>query len=928
MPIIIKDNGTLESTTKPVRKDSPKFFHKDITGSGRASGMLCEGLFPRHIPLTENCQPFGFDFIQKNQGTVKWENGGTTTQAWPLSLLPADEASAWGNMWLPANETIRKVKIGHHDPSGDLFMYLEPMILVKQQVKNSYNRTESTTNRCGYKVVLTLEKEDAKKNHKTDGFMRLQSKYDIVNGLGSRIHPDILAAFEYTFNPRKTMKVLYDLLSGHIDNGKGLTLYPDAIDAYIDAYDLYGAVCDQSAVWQNEAADTFKKAVEAAIMDYRTRRPANRNQSRQQICMDTDIQERVLDLIERLCIYDIPLADYIDLYAFLENDFDEPFLVMAGRRSLNILLTRTLAELAKKKDQCQKIPDPAAPTADVIDPIYSAQQRNAIMSRSPLTMIQAGAGSGKSSVILARIRYLIASGVDPDDITVISFTNAAADHITEKAPHVHSMTFDKFINVIYSANVQKADISTPTILSNTLRMRYKRDRFVEEFCTRLLYEENNGKKGLNELNNFVQDHQAEVMDKLRSVNQTTLQLSNLICYQNIHKFNIPPEIRAKYLIVDEVQDNSRFQFIYTLKYTAKMRANLFIVGDCAQTLYEFRDADPRALNTLEASGVFDTYQLTTNYRSNQEVLDFANMTLANIEANQYARIQLLSNQKTIGDVKTFMDHVKVDYETISKGNNKATMICGYAMTKMRPWIDRRLAKGEQVAILSRYNAGGAMALENTLKNMYPDKKVVNICPPKNITETALSAFMMRNHDQLPYLPLKDLMNTISTMILTEAKPKKSASRFAALTEWLNRWIAQDQHKVNDWILQVEQGYLSRDAFLRIFEDSVLDYEIRNNHIKQHFLNEVRDDNRDSGTDADIVISTVHSAKGLEFDNVIYVCNEGLHGDDEKRVNYVAFTRAKKDLYVIGYNSTKTSRLVQAYDDIIKARQDKLITMED
>ena len=97
-----------------------------------------------------------------------------------------------------------------------------------------------------------------------------------------------------------------------------------------------------------------------------------------------------------------------------------------------------------------------------------------------------------------------------------------------------------------------------------------------------------------------------IISLLDTIKQTSLELEIIICYQRIDTMAEPTHVNCKYLIIDEVQDNSIFEFIYVLKYITKHAQSLFIVGDASQTLYEFRSANPRALNTLEGSGVFST----------------------------------------------------------------------------------------------------------------------------------------------------------------------------------------------------------------------------------------------------------------------------------------------------------------------------------
>src|SRR5699024_4248166 len=229
-----------------------------------------------------------------------------------------------------------------------------------------------------------------------------------------------------------------------------------------------------------------------------------------------------------------------------------------------------------------------------------------------------------STVILERIKFLQSCGVPAEDITVLSFTNAAADNITEKNPDVGSMTIARMLIDIYAMNHPTHKVSAIDTIINSIDIFYPNSQFAAQFRDRLLkVDKGNVVGAFTSLNTFVENHYDEVIDLLDHIQQTSLELQIIICYKKIDTMAEPPHVQSKYLIIDEVQDNSIFEFIYLLKYITKHEQSMFIVGDASQTLYEFRSANPRALNTLEGSGVFATYQLTTNYRSNQEILDSA-----------------------------------------------------------------------------------------------------------------------------------------------------------------------------------------------------------------------------------------------------------------------------------------------------------------
>lgn len=183
-----------------------------------------------------------------------------------------------------------------------------------------------------------------------------------------------------------------------------------------------------------------------------------------------------------------------------------------------------------------------------------------------------------STVILSRIDYMIAAGVQPEDITVLSFTNAAANHISERNNRVHSMTIARMIHTIYEKNFPTHELSSLETILNSLDIYFPTNDAAKRFmhyCKLLLKNDNNA---FTAMNNFIESNYDEVIKMLDTIRQTSLELEIIICYQKIDTLQEPPEVQSKYLIIDEVQDNSIFEFVYTLKYVDKHKESLFIVG--------------------------------------------------------------------------------------------------------------------------------------------------------------------------------------------------------------------------------------------------------------------------------------------------------------------------------------------------------------
>lgn len=531
-----------------------------------------------------------------------------------------------------------------------------------------------------------------------------------------------------------------------------------------------------------------------------------------------------------------------------------------------------------------------------------------------------------STLILGRIDYLIHSGVDAADITVLSFTNAAADHIKDKNPNVHSMTIASMIHEIYTANFQNHELSTVETIMNALDIYYPKQLgvsrgVVDEFQRKLKAIAKNEPNNYTEMNNFVEDNYDDVIGILDTIGQTSLELEIIVCYQKIDTFVEPPTVQSKFLIIDEVQDNSIFEFVYTLRYISKHMESLFIVGDCSQTLYEFRASNPRALNILESSGTFATFQLTVNYRSNQEILDFANVLLGNIEANQYAQIQLQANSLAQVTEQSFLDHVWFNYHQLNKISDFRQELPGIFSMEVRDYIDKCLARGEQIAVLA-YTRFDVNIIKQILEDLYPNNSVVSLVPQKAHRETILSEFIKKFWNEVKFAPYKNIPGIIQQAVVSRLQflvfdEKKSLPGVQLM---LDDWRTKNEPVIRGWINQATNGQMSEATMLDLIKDNLLKYEIKRNGMKQSLTSQRNQMAKANGavSNADFAVSTIHSAKGLEFDNVIVIYkNESQMPEDSKRMYYVALTRAMKSEYVLAYDTVVRPQIQADYITVLE-----------
>jgi DNA helicase-2/ATP-dependent DNA helicase PcrA len=582
------------------------------------------------------------------------------------------------------------------------------------------------------------------------------------------------------------------------------------------------------------------------------------------------------------------------------------------------LLSNTLNNLNSNKALLSSIPVPSTPVQ--LDPRFSQEQLKAITTSEPLALVQAGAGTGKSTVVLARIQYMIDCGINPADIMVLSFTNAAADHITEKNPMIHSMTIARMIHTIYAANFHGHELSSIDTMMNTIDIYFPGDDFAYAFRRKLYNIWKNEPDSFTRMNNFVERHYDEVMKVLDTIQQTSLEMEIIICYQKIGTLQEPTEVQSKYLIIDEVQDNSIFEFVYTLKYIDKHKESLFIVGDASQTLYEFRASNPKALNVLEGSGVFATHQLQTNYRSNQEILDFANVVLSDIEANQYAHIQLQANSLAPVTAQSFQDKVTLHYERLNKISDFNDVLPALFLGDISKFIDAKIAAGEQVAFLA-YTRRHVYMMERLLKKHYPNLNIVNLVPDKMFNSTVMSMFIRKYWDQVQFVPTKSIMAVIVQEIIhyLDFLVYDKSKSLPQIQKMLSEWVSDNRNVVASWQSQYQAGMITQQQFMDNVRDNMLQFEIRRNSIRQSLLSARNQENKqtDAVKNANLILSTIHSAKGLEFENTVVIYKaENSMDEEKKRMYYVALTRAMKSEYVLAYDTVANAKIEADYRTIV------------
>ena len=873
MPINISN---LNAAKQPHMNYTPKWFSEDLTGAGNNTGLLNS-----QLSLFTNQPPNGISFGNRRE---KIRKGDYSHDIIPTSLLNA-------HFMYAAPDAIKLSKLGSQiditdSASKATHVTAELSIVPSDVVISKKDAPTVTTLHVTYTAYLYITK-----NHQ-DPLYRVRFDDDLKTGRADQ-HNRLFILTNYS---------LPDIIDA-------LTLHPHVdhplLMAYVNSLKIYDMLVGRVRYFTE---DIGKEAI--ALL-----------QAKERLGKSPPFNETLIRYFQTLEHYHLPLHHYRDIYQALIKSSDTEFISAASKSNLNLLMNNIMEDMKHQKASLKTVPNRVSSNTAR----FSKEQKNAVLGGEPLTLVQAGAGTGKSTTILGRMEHMFAQGINPEDVLVLSFTNAAANNILEKQPLVKSSTIASVVHEIYQENFPNHKLSNIDTIINSLEIYYKDDNddLISEFARHLHDIKKHKANGFTELNLLLDVHLSMIIDMLDEMKQTCMELEILILYQMMATFKEPADIKPKHIIMDEVQDTSIFEFIFILNYTLKKGASLYIVGDPSQTLYEFRNSNPKAISTLETSDIFDTYILSTNYRSNQAILDFANVALADIEANAHAKIQLQSNLLHVGDA--FENKVQFLHTQVSrKADILSHALESTLKSEIKAWATPIIAKGEQIAFLAHTRRYVSL-IEKVLEELYPNKTISNLMPKKPYTNTIISRYIKLFWDNTDAMDVAGFLFNLKQDILKKA-PDLSWSKTnahtlmqvsAGISRDIDHLILKHAGHFNHLESLVLSGKMPRSDYITEVRDLLLDYEIKKNSVK--FRLQANENAASKDTRGDLVVSTIHSAKGLEFPHTCVIYTAGnTPSEEDKRMFYVAFTRAMQSTLIASFDKVKRPILQKSYDDLVVA----------
>lgn len=575
----------------------------------------------------------------------------------------------------------------------------------------------------------------------------------------------------------------------------------------------------------------------------------------------------------------------------------------------------------------------------------NTEQQNAAKHYTGPALVLAGPGSGKTRVLTYRIAHLInEKKVYPSEIMAITFTNKAANEMKERlklvigdnAPSMvgtfHSIcsrilridgikigieknfniydttdSVNLIKNIMESLNMDSKKINPNTILAG---IQSAKQELVSS----------------KEYSKYAKGHNSEAINKIYGIYQSKLtELNSLdfgdLIFKTVELFENSSETLIKYndkinfLLVDEYQDTNRSQYIIS-NLLSKKNKNIFVVGDMSQAIYSWRGADYR--NIINFKNDYDNavvYTLNQNYRSTKNIIEASKSVIKNNPNNinldlwtsnskgekikvyealsEKEEAEYVANQ--IINSKHNYSEIGVLYRTNAQSRNIEEYLIKYGIP-YKIYGGLRFYDRKEIKDIISY-----LKVINNPKDAIAWNRILNV-PQRGIGKQTINKIADQNYNLdviskygLDLKPIIQIKESLTTLEIIE--------KILQVTKYIDYLKAQNEEKEKiaeridnlKELTSVAKEYPNLLEFLQ--NTALMEEGVSNN-------NQANSENHGV-----INLMTLHSAKGLEFEQVFLVgMEEGIfpHSrsieskeelEEERRLCYVGITRAKTNLHL-------------------------------
>ena len=617
-----------------------------------------------------------------------------------------------------------------------------------------------------------------------------------------------------------------------------------------------------------------------------------------------------------------------------------------------------------------------------IDTLNEEQKEAVTYLNGPL-LVLAGAGSGKTKVLTSRIAYLIEKGISPYNILAITFTNKAAAEMKVRikkivggeANNMQISTFHSFglklirennslLGLDHNFAIFDTEDSLTAIKRVLKRLNIDNSKFtpkafhnkISSLKNDLISSDNYRRYAMDDFEKMVVDVYREY--EIEKQNDNAVDFDDLLVLP-IKLFKENKDIlekyqeRYKYILIDEYQDTNEAQYVMT-KLLANKYQNICVVGDSDQAIYGFRGANfKNILNFENDYKLCKTIILKKNYRSTKIILDAANSVIKN---NKLRHEKELESVKGTGE--------KIIYYRARNGLDEINYVANEIEN-----LQKKKISLDEIVILYRTNAQSRLFEEEFLKRGLPYRLIgaINFYARKEIKD--LMAYLKVINNPRDAISLLRSINTpkrgIGNKTIEEIINRSNIEGISLFDAISDGKALSFKNLILD--LQEESNHLSLTELVELVLDKsgLKDELVKENSVEAEtrlenleefksitksfedkyglislpdFLYEVSlisDNTEITDSSNRVTLMTIHSVKGLEFDNVfitgleeglfphINAMNSNSEIEEERRLCYVAITRARERLYITNSRSrvlygqeqvNPVSRFINEIDD--------------
>ncbi len=598
-------------------------------------------------------------------------------------------------------------------------------------------------------------------------------------------------------------------------------------------------------------------------------------------------------------------------------------------------------------------------------------QKEAVLALKGPVLIIAGAGSGKTRVLTYRLSHLLSQGITPSSVLALTFTNKAATEMSSRVKSLleqkNSNKSQNKPNFLHNFNFSASNMPFMGTFHGFCLKVLKQEK--TPWPNFVIYDEDDQKKifkdlveqnyqhalkpsvlanhiskAKNELITFNQyqewaqsDFEKEIIAPLYEQYQKKLRLANALDFDDLLletflMLKNKPEILEKYqnkfqyLMVDEYQDINTAQY-QLLKLLAAKNKNICVVGDVDQAIYGWRGADFRNILNFENDyPEAKIIKLEENYRSSKTILVAAQKV---IEKNKMRREKTLWTKNPEG--------AKITIAALADQDHEAE----YAVHKIKELIEQ----GEQlneIAVLYRTNAQSRSLEEACLKNglpyhmigayrFYERKEIKDILAYLRLIENKNDLLSWKRIINVPPRGLnlnKETWEQAEGTGLEKTIEILAPKKMPIFSRFLNQFEVWKKSRANSSLSKLIQTVIKDSGYFNYLNDGTnegqerienlnelvgvaKDFDNSSENSLSSFLESValfqQTDHLDQGKKV-LNLMTLHTVKGLEFDNVFITgLEEGIFPhtkannqdelEEERRLCYVGITRARKNLFL-------------------------------